>query len=180
MYFGPGGNQVHSWLLRKKSLHRYVGSLLIIISLVVVWGLLLYQPLNSYIDLKKQQIIAEKSRLTNGIRAQKKCRKLKQKIKTHTDFLAGVRNEQGSDGYISFLAGQANKCGLILFSCSQELKNAKNKSCLTCTLQGTEEQILAFFDNIVASGANVGCSHVELSKEDDQFNCSCSFKFCSA
>lgn len=183
MYYGPRGNRIHSWLLPKKSHHRYVGTLLVIVAIVVAWTIFLYQPLNCLIDIETQNIISAQERSANGIIAQKKCQELEQKLKENKQFLesATQTSAKAEQDYLTFLVDQAQKSGIILSSCSRAHEGKRDglEYCsLTCRLCSTFECLLRFFDNIVQSGKHIGCSHLALiSDSDKSFDISCRFDY---
>lgn len=183
MYYGPRGNKIHSWLIKKKSSHRYIGTFLFLTVLVIAWVIFLYQPLNCIITLEKQKAIALKEQYNNGVEAQKVCKQLESKIQGSRDIVvrsSDAQEERESD-YLSFLLNHAEQAGLKCCSCSRSSEKEYDglfQYEVTCKMNGSLKQAIQFFDQLVKSTNNFGCSQVFFNHvHADEFNISCVFTY---
>lgn len=183
MYCGPNKNKVHSWLLRKKSHYRYMGTFLMLVALCTVWAVFVYQPLNCIIELEKQQTSALQEQCINGAEAQKVCEQLEKLLEESRQMLAHTSEteEDSVHYYFTFLLEQIQKAGLSFYSCSRSYENEQDglaKYLINVKMQGSLKQLLQFFNYFVQSDSYVGCNNLSLScANDKKLDISCDFTY---
>ncbi len=184
MYYGPGGSRLYSWLLKQKNSYRYLATALFLALSFIVWMNFLYKPLNNLIELELHNNVFAQEQLTNGVCAEKQCRKLDTKIKEHSKFLEKACDVSASQIYLSTLELLAQKTGIALKSCyvtDQFFQADDGSITLECKLHGTLQQLAAFFESLTLSEKCVGCKCLNLTEDvDDCFNISCQFEYACA
>jgi hypothetical protein len=181
MYYGPRGNRIHSWLLKKKPYYLYMGTFFILGALFFIWFILLYQPLNCFIKLEHHHFLSLHEQCMNGVAAQEVCKQLEQKVQENKRVLTDSVQAESTDDYLAFLIDHIAQAKLHLCSCSRDDESMyEGYHILNCKLLGTLEQLLYFFDRLVQSGKYVGCNRLSLTHDDNkQFDISCSLDYFS-
>ena len=181
MNYGPFGDNIHSWLLSKKSHNRYLGMFLVFGSLVGAWFLFLYQPLESCIDLEIQNGFSYQEQQINGRAAEKLCKKLEKKVKSHEQLFKHFSDEEAciDNEYITLIMDNALRSELIVNSCNCNYFGTENEFLrygIIFKMQGTLEKTVAFFDAMEKSGKYIGSSDFALDF-DNKGDCTITAQF---
>jgi len=183
MYYGPQGNKVHSWLLTKKSYHRYCGTLFVATAFFTTWVIFLYQPLASMIDIERERSYAFQEQCSNGAAAQEGCKKLEQQVKDNKLLLErSSQIEQDSNHEnLTFLLDTVESAGLVVNGCACADENECEglvENCLNFKMHGSMQQLITFFDKLVQSRKYIGCSELSFVSDSDKvLDISCQFYY---
>lgn len=142
---------------------------------VGAWVLFLYQPLESCIELETHNGFSYQEQQINGRAAEKLCKKLEKKVKSHEQLFKHFSNDDAciDNEHITLIMDNSLRSGLTVNSCSCNCFGNEDellKYGIVFKMQGDLDKVVSFYDAMDKSGKYIGCGDFSLNCDDNQ-NC---------
>lgn len=181
MYFISRNNVIYNYIAHTSSKRRYIATLFIVASLVVVCFYGIYIPLSTHIVMYKAEGMRLKKQYEELSQCKKSSNDLSSLVTTGKKNILGYaipsdKREEHCHKRMLFVLDTISKSGLTLISyglCKDKDKAWYTKNSAHCEMTGSLENIMFFLKTIKESERMITLSRVALTRiKDDLFQMS--------